>query len=526
MTSVNNDAIPDHPLLNATSQPITSSQQLHQGTLVRGVQSSEDSFVKFVVNSVTWASTNGSNEREMSEIDRSKSLWAVNSPKKTDDTGGFDDCPEYSYFTEEDEEDEVLQSPQRLTLWKAPKEIQKKDTPMDYVLGKTYHPDIDLRTKREDECTLFWFTYRADFPEIKPYGITSDAGWGCMLRSTQMLMGQTLRLHFKSRDWRPPRSFINRRRDPFVRSMLTWFADFPSADGCVYSLHNMVACGYAYDILPGEWYGPGSACYVLRDLVDLHNQQMGGALQLKVHVTTQGAVYRDQISQLCAILPHPTVEEKAATLPLSTHPLDDSFWSTSATDVKPKYMEWHSALLLLIPLRLGLKSFNRDYFEVVAYALSLPQSVGILGGKPRGARWFYGASSDGKRVFGLDPHTVQQAPSRRNVTVNGQLTSVVQLSDQYLRSIHTCDPEVASLLSLDPSIALGFYCRNETDLNYIMNNLKMWGENHPKSPSLFTFDEKSPGYAASVDELLSSSALVDADQGEDNSDEEDEFVLL
>ena len=42
---------------------------------------------------------------------------------------------------------------------------------------------------------------------------------------------------------------------------------------CYYSLHNMVASGLArYEMLPGEWYGPGTACHVLRDLCDMHGR--------------------------------------------------------------------------------------------------------------------------------------------------------------------------------------------------------------------------------------------------------------
>jgi hypothetical protein len=36
--------------------------------------------------------------------------------------------------------------------------------------------------------TIFKCTYRSGFPAIEPYRITDDAGWGCMLRSAQMLM--------------------------------------------------------------------------------------------------------------------------------------------------------------------------------------------------------------------------------------------------------------------------------------------------------------------------------------------------
>jgi cysteine protease ATG4 len=43
--------------------------------------------------------------------------------------------------------------------------------------------------------TLFRFTYRRNMPALCGSGITSDSGWGCMLRAAQMLMGNTLQRH-------------------------------------------------------------------------------------------------------------------------------------------------------------------------------------------------------------------------------------------------------------------------------------------------------------------------------------------
>ena len=51
-------------------------------------------------------------------------------------------------------------------------------------------------------------------------------------------------------------------------------------------------------------------------------------------------------------------------------------------------------LLLFIPLRLGQERFNMEYTEAVKACLSLSQSVGIIGGKPRHALWFIGYHSE------------------------------------------------------------------------------------------------------------------------------------
>jgi cysteine protease ATG4 len=404
-----------------------------------------------------------------------------------------------------------------------------------HLLGKAYHPIHDYTARQTDESSLLWFTYRCDFPEISPYRITTDAGWGCMLRSAQMMLGQVLRMHFKTRSWQPPLALAKRKMDPFLRSLLTWFADYPSRQDCVFSLHNMVAAGLAkYDVLPGEWYGPGTAAYVMRDLVELYEQQRQQHANtepiFRVYVASQGTVYKDAVNHLMSkqaqdVRSKDTVQ-KGNTEPL--HPLDplhiqdDVFLSTQD-------LAWDTSLLLLIPLRLGLKSFNTDYTTGLAHMFSLPQSVGVLGGRPRGARWFYGASADGK-LYGLDPHTIQMAPQRRRVTNKaGKTTFVVALTDDYLRSVHTTNPETMVSARVDPSLALGFYCKNRADFVALCHSLEVWNKANPKTPELFTMADTVLDYSANLSSAMHEMMLSmngEDDDGSGHVSDEDEYVLL
>ncbi|CDR00504.1 unnamed protein product [Oncorhynchus mykiss] len=47
-------------------------------------------------------------------------------------------------------------------------------------------------------------------------------------------------------------------------------------------------------------------------------------------------------------------------------------------------------LLLLIPLRLGLSDINEAYIETLKQCFQLPQSLGVIGGKPNSAHYFIG----------------------------------------------------------------------------------------------------------------------------------------
>ena len=40
--------------------------------------------------------------------------------------------------------------------------------------------------------SMFWFTYRNRFPALRGSELTSDMGWGCMIRTGQMLVSNAI----------------------------------------------------------------------------------------------------------------------------------------------------------------------------------------------------------------------------------------------------------------------------------------------------------------------------------------------
>jgi len=112
------------------------------------------------------------------------------------------------------------------------------------------------------------------------------------------------------------------------------------------------------------------------------------------------------------------------------------------------YEDW-SELIILIPVRLGLQKFNQQYIPSLLKCLEFPQSLGFIGGRPRASLYFIGHQDD--RVFYMDPHTVQ--PS----------SGLDDDIDVYSVSYHTSDVYSMRIHDIDPSLALGFYCRSYHD---------------------------------------------------------------
>lgn len=142
----------------------------------------------------------------------------------------------------------------------------------------------------DDVDAKFWMTYRSNFAPIPlsssgragmtlatrlrslsdQDGLTSDTGWGCMIRSGQCVLSNALillklgrrmyqlslsvnifsSLRLTQLDWRRGQSSLEERR------ILSLFADDPQAP---FSLHNFVRYGESScGVRPGEWFGPSA----------------------------------------------------------------------------------------------------------------------------------------------------------------------------------------------------------------------------------------------------------------------------
>lgn len=312
---------------------------------------------------------------------------------------------------------------------------------------------------KRDFVSRMWMTYRREFPLLNGSNYTSDCGWGCMLRSGQMMLAQALLCHFLGRSWRfdPDTQLHSTHEDNIHRKIVRWFGD-SSSKNSPFSIHTLVNLGMESGKKPGDWYGAGSVSHLLKQAVKLASQEIADLDGLNVYVAQDCTVYLLDIFDECLYQEQPTAplapwqkNPKTSNDPLSTSTSSahQSSTSSSSSPQHQQNMSWRS-LILLVPLRLGTEKINPVYANSLKALLSTEYCIGIIGGRPKHSLFFVGFQED--KLIHLDPHYCQE-----NVDVNQENFPV--------HSFHCKSPRKMKLSKMDPSCCIGFYCQTKNDFD-------------------------------------------------------------
>uniref|UniRef100_H0XVC9 Cysteine protease n=1 Tax=Otolemur garnettii TaxID=30611 RepID=H0XVC9_OTOGA len=367
-----------------------------------------------------------------------------------------------------------------------------------WILGRKYSIFTEKEELLSDVASRLWFTYRKNFPAIVTGGTgpTSDTGWGCMLRCGQMIFAQALVCQHLGRDWR----WTQRKRQPdSYFSVLNAFLDRKDS---YYSIHQIAQMGVGEGKSIGQWYGPNTVAQVLKKLAVFDTWS-----SLAVHIAMDNTVVMEEIRRLCRTsLPCGTAPASSAA------PDQHCNGFPAGAEVTTRLSPWRP-LVLLIPLRLGLTDINAAYVETLKRCFRMPQSLGVIGGKPNSAHYFIGYV--GEELIYLDPHTTQPAV---------EATDSCLVPDESFHCQHP--PCRMSIGELDPSIAVGFFCKTEDDFNDWCQQVKKLSLLGGALP-MFELVEQPPSHLACPDVLNLSLDSSDVERLERFFDSEDEdFEIL
>jgi cysteine protease ATG4 len=213
-----------------------------------------------------------------------------------------------------------------------------------YIFGEEYSYDIKLIKKKIDGITFF--CYRENFAPLRN-NLTNDIGWGCMVRTGQMMLCNALK-----------KTLINNSE----KEIISYFCDKPESP---FSIHNITECGEKHFIPIGKWFNPTGIGYTIKDLVtscDLTKEH------ISVIIAKDCSLYENEILN-------------------------------SLKTNKP--------VVLLIPVMLGIDKVNETCYKSLLKCFETKYSLGIVGGRPRQSFYFIGKHDD--NIFFLDPHTIKSA---------------------------------------------------------------------------------------------------------------------
>ncbi|KAF8819113.1 putative Cysteine protease ATG4B [Cardiosporidium cionae] len=136
-----------------------------------------------------------------------------------------------------------------------------------------------------------WFGFKY---ESSP--ITTDAGWGCMIRVTQMVLAQSFAYVILGRDWRRKNESMDLMEPSLsgLRSILWLFRDTKNAP---FSVHNFVLEGISHGIYPGSWFGPTSAASTVCGLMTKHPEFCFSLTSL---LFSDGTLYKSHVMDALA----------------------------------------------------------------------------------------------------------------------------------------------------------------------------------------------------------------------------------
>ena len=306
-----------------------------------------------------------------------------------------------------------------------------------YILGTHYPLTHNNKASMMQSIVLdiyskVWITYRSKFIAIGGSRYTSDAGWGCMLRTTQMMTAHALCILNFDYSFKITQIKQDEALNTAYFNILSLFNDSYDAP---LSLHNMIKHGKVlYNKPIGHWYGPNQASVMIKKCIQ-STQTL--CKQIECILCDSAIIYKSDID-----------------LSLNKH------------------------FLIFLPLRLGLDALNTNYIKSIKQCFHLRECIGIIGGKPQKSLYFIGYQQN--KLFYLDPHTVFPSPLC-NVPLSKQKCPF------HCQEINSLDAN-----QLDPSMAIAFFikpCKSELEM-FWQNATKLMNEPY----SIFSLAEQRPNY--------------------------------
>ncbi|KAK5965264.1 hypothetical protein GCK32_002766 [Trichostrongylus colubriformis] len=322
---------------------------------------------------------------------------------------------------------------------------------MIVLLGQFYCPEnsddpngVGFMDFCRDYYTRLWITYRTGMPPLLGSQVTSDCGWGCMIRTTQMAIAQAIVVNRLGRGWRYFGRKQSTKRKDFSSQVgsdlfyeaqleiLKLFEDCPSAPLGIHRLLEISNAGDCGENAIGRWFAPSEVISLIKKALKLSASPLTSDLALLLAVN--GLVVVGDAERECR--------------------------------------HWSKRLLVFIPLRLGGNSVNPVYIHHIRQMLSMVTCLGILGGRPDHSLYFIGYY--GRHVIYLDPHVAHEyvpisswddLSSTPTAPTEEEKSKEKKRRKHPIGTYHSRSFSKIPIYDMDPSCVVGFMFKNREEMD-------------------------------------------------------------
>ena len=373
-----------------------------------------------------------------------------------------------------------------------------------------------------------WFSYRKNFEQIKGKNkiYTSDAGWGCMIRASQMILSQGLCKIYSIEklnefinqylayfyDNKIPMKFLCKNKNNILQNVKVknnkndMYEDFEVIENDKdkekeikvgnsfievssevinglehmserksdkeylippFSLRNIIKV-QKHTNKNGKTVGEWFSNYDTIRLIQLINQEMNkkNDCDFKIIDFNEGIIYIEKIIKEC-FEEHKKLKEieEFELLSLSSNEYDDNINENTENNeymFDEKLYKFKNKFIIFISVRHGLYSLDEEIYNEVMNIFNIETNIGFIGGK--NTRAFYFIGKCGKNIIFLDPHYVQDT-----IPLNKFGTSSVQ--ETYIPN----DIFYMQINELSPSFTIGFAVKDMKSFKKLMKQLYSLG---------------------------------------------------
>ncbi len=353
-----------------------------------------------------------------------------------------------------------------------------------HILYKIYDPKNEKEFKQYNNKLkkILLITYRSSYKEqinIKNKSVyTSDCGWGCMIRSSQMIFARMIYKIFKL-------NYKNKfTSDIIIKSIIPFFMDdnitmteinIKSSDCIIigmdnylqqlnkflekkiadngykklfiksfdppFSIHKICTLGEIYGRTCGEWFSD----FELPKIYDLIN-------------TTFNIIPNLSILHFNSNIEMNSVIEQCFEKVENSEEIPNSELKNYFVDEKNKIYNFKKMGAIFVSVRLGVSSIQTEYFNSIKKLFDCKQFLGFIGGKVNSASYFIGYSDDD--LLYLDPHYNQD--------------SITSLDEQNLMTYFDKIVYKLPLNSLQCAFTIGFLFRDLKEFRELYVFLKLF----------------------------------------------------